>query len=54
MISPDADDTAYIALALHLNCPIWSNDKKLKKQDKVKVITTKELLEGIVEKHNSE
>lgn len=43
-ISPDTDDSAYFALALHLNCPIWSNDKALKKQEKVKIISTKELL----------
>lgn len=54
MISPDAGDTAYIALALHLNCPIWSNDKTLKKQNKVRIITTKELLEEIAGKGNSE
>ena len=44
-ISPDFDDVAYIALALHLACPIWSNDFFLKKQDSVKVISTKELIE---------
>ncbi|MFH1586661.1 MAG: PIN domain-containing protein [Candidatus Diapherotrites archaeon] len=43
-ISPDPDDAAYIALALHLNCALWSNDRALKKQGKVKVITTGELL----------
>ncbi len=43
-ISPDAGDSAYFALALQLNCPIWSNDKALKKQEKVKIISTKELL----------
>ncbi|MBU2475869.1 PIN domain-containing protein [Candidatus Micrarchaeota archaeon] len=44
-ISPDIDDSAYIALALHLGCGIWSNDKELKKQKEVKIITTKELFE---------
>ena len=42
-ISPDPDDVAYFALALKLNCPIWSNDKKLKDQEKVTIITTEEL-----------
>jgi len=43
-ISPDPDDIMYFALALKLNCPIWSNDKKLKQQDKVKVYSTEELI----------
>ncbi|HLD18946.1 MAG TPA: PIN domain-containing protein [Candidatus Nanoarchaeia archaeon] len=42
-ISPDPDDIQYFALALKLNCPIWSNDKKLKEQKKVKIISTEEL-----------
>ncbi len=29
-ISPDTKDIAYLALALRLHCPIWSNDKELK------------------------
>ena len=43
-ISPDKDDIAYLALALHLQFQLWSQDKRLKKQNKIKVITTKELL----------
>ena len=43
-ISPDEKDIPYIALALKLNIPIWSNDKKLKeKQDKIKVYETSDL-----------
>jgi len=42
-ISPDPYDMAYFALALKLNCAIWSNDKKLKEQDKIKVHHTHEL-----------
>lgn len=30
-ITPDPDDVMYFALALKLQCPIWSNDKALKK-----------------------
>jgi predicted nucleic acid-binding protein len=41
--SPDPDDVIYFALALKLNCPIWSNDKRLKAQDKVKILSTEEL-----------
>lgn len=44
-ISPDKDDIDYFALALKLNCPIWSNDKKLKEQNKVKVYSTNDLQE---------
>lgn len=43
-ISPDPDDMIYFALALKLNCAIWSEDKKLKKQDQVKVYNTTEIL----------
>lgn len=42
-ISPDICDVAYFALALKLNCPIWSNDKLLKMQDKVKIYSTEEI-----------
>ena len=38
------DDWPFIALALHLNCSLWSNDKALKKQNKVKVYSTEELI----------
>ncbi len=44
-ITPDPDDMAYFALALKLNCAIWSNDKKMKKQDKVIIYHTHELSE---------
>jgi len=43
-ISPDANDFDYFALALKLNCAIWSNDKKLKEQKRVKVYSTEELI----------
>jgi len=42
-LCPDPDDIPYFAAALYLDCPIWSNDKKLKEQDKVKVDSTDEL-----------
>lgn len=45
-ISPDENDAHYFALALKLNCGIWSNDKKLKEQAEVKVHSTVEL--GII------
>ena len=46
-ISPDPADTIYFALALKLGCGIWSNDKKLKNQKKVKVYSTEEVLEFV-------
>ncbi len=47
--SPDPKDVPYLALALHLgpDVSIWSNDKRLKIQDKVPVISTAELIERL-------
>ncbi len=45
----DRDDAPYIALALALKKPIWSNDPDLKKQALVDVFTTKELIEILPE-----
>ncbi len=42
-ITPDPDDMAYFALALKLNCAVWSNDKKLKEQYKITVYHAHEL-----------
>ena len=50
-ISQDKDDAAYVAVALKMNIPLWSNDKKLKQQQEIKVYSTKELLE-ILQKTN--
>lgn len=44
-ISPDPDDVDFFALALKLDCPLWSNDSKLKEQKIVKVLSTKDLSE---------
>jgi len=43
-ICPDIKDLNYFALALHLKCPLWSNDKILKKQERIKVMNTAEIL----------
>ena len=43
-ISPDEKDVLYFALALKMNCGIWSNDKKLKEQNKVLVYSTTEVM----------
>ena len=44
-VSPDPEDIAFFALALKFSCPIWSNDKRLKQQDKVLVFSTNEITE---------
>jgi predicted nucleic acid-binding protein len=41
----DSDDTMFIATALAFNCPIWSEDKHFKKQNKIKIITTKDMVD---------
>jgi predicted nucleic acid-binding protein len=42
-ITPDIKDTLYIALAIELHCPIWSNDKRLKNLG-ITIFNTQELL----------
>lgn len=43
-ICPDIDDAHYFAVCLKFNCPLWSNDKLLKNQDKVSVLLTNEIV----------
>lgn len=43
-ISPDPKDVQYFALALKIKAAIWSDDNDLKKQNKVKVYNTTELV----------
>lgn len=43
----DVTDSPFLALALALNCKIWSNDGHFKQQDKVGAYTTKELTKTI-------
>jgi len=45
LTSPDPNDSDFFALALKLNVPLWSNDSLLKKQTKIKVLSTSDLLE---------
>ncbi len=40
----DEDDASYIALALNIKSPIWSNDKDLKKQEKITILSTEDLI----------
>ena len=46
-ISPDEKDILYLALAIKLQCPVWSNDKKLKEQHRVIVYSTPELIKKL-------
>jgi len=41
-LTEDPDDWPFLALALSLSCPIWSNDKNMKRQGEVKVYSTGE------------
>jgi len=43
-ISFDFNDVDYLALAIKLRIPIWTNDKDFKKQKKVKVFNTTEVM----------
>ncbi len=47
-ISPhneDKKDDPYFALAITLNCPIWSDEIDFKKQSRIEINNTKELLD---------
>lgn len=43
-LCPDQKDIVYFALALYLQCPIWSNEKKLKNQRDILIYATHELM----------
>lgn len=47
MKSIDINDIPFIALALQLNKPIWSDDKHFQKQKQVKVFTTEALAKSL-------
>jgi len=44
LLSEHPKDVPYLALALKLNCPIFSGDKTLKRLSPVKVLSPRELL----------
>lgn len=46
-ISPHQKDIQYFALALKRSCPIWSQEKRFKKQSKIKIYSTTELLKEL-------
>ena len=43
-LAPHPKDAEYFALALRFVFPIWSNEKAFKKQSKVKVFSTSDLV----------
>ncbi len=45
-LSPDPKDAPYFAAALSLGCPIWSQDAALKRQCKIAVLSTAEVIAG--------
>ena len=47
-VMPDQDDIDFLALALKLNCSIWSNDFHFKQQSLIKVFTTAELINKLL------
>ncbi len=44
-LSPDVNDADFFALCLKYLCILWSNDSMLKNQDKIKVLSTEEIIE---------
>lgn len=43
--SPDSADADFLSLAMKLKLPLWSNESLLKKQNKVEVFSTSDLLD---------
>jgi predicted nucleic acid-binding protein len=43
-ICPHPKDITYFALALHLGCAIWTNEKKLDSQNQIRIYATHELM----------
>ncbi len=48
-IAPDRDDADFLALALKEKTFLWSNDSALKKQDKVRILSTKEIIDLVID-----
>ncbi|MBI3252941.1 MAG: PIN domain-containing protein [Candidatus Omnitrophica bacterium] len=46
-IAPHKEDAPYLALAIALNISVWSNDRGIHAQNRVKVYTTGELLASL-------
>ena len=43
-LSPDPKDYLYFAIALKLQAKIWSNDKRLRNQDQISVLSTADII----------
>ncbi|MFH1053966.1 MAG: PIN domain-containing protein [Candidatus Woesearchaeota archaeon] len=43
-ICPDPKDLAYFALALYMKCPIWTNERRLRNQDKIEIYSTQDII----------
>lgn len=52
-ICPHKKDVVYFALALYLQCAIWSNEKVLKKQKNIEIYATHELMRLFEKKPSS-
>ncbi|MBI3050841.1 hypothetical protein HYY74_00100 [Candidatus Woesearchaeota archaeon] len=46
-LAHDKDDTEFLAVGMALDIPVWSNNKALKLQNRVKVLNTAELMVGL-------
>lgn len=44
-LAPHDKDIHIFALALKLNCAIWSNELDFKKQSKIKILSTRDMIE---------
>ncbi len=40
----DIDDAPFLACALYLDCPVWSDDRHFKMQNKIKILTTQDMI----------
>ena len=47
LLKPHTKDTEYVALALKLNCPLWSKEKLLKKLASIEVLDADEVAERL-------
>ncbi|HNX68322.1 MAG TPA: PIN domain-containing protein [Candidatus Omnitrophota bacterium] len=43
-LAPHAEDAPYLALALSMNIPVWSNDKAMAMQPRIRILTTRDIL----------
>lgn len=43
-ISPDSNDIDFLALAAHLQLPLWTNDKALQEQKNILILETKDII----------